>query len=120
MVKINCFVLLILAVFSVAGCKPSSFQEIPGIAKDHPANKFYAQASYSVLTDKTCKENQGNPNIPMGEVAKGEKYGKNADLAPGVFRFREKATGKTFLGVSYLQWEMFLQFPKLCSWEEEK
>jgi hypothetical protein len=103
----------------ISGCAPAP-KDIPGIAKDHPANKFYYRAYGSVISDKNCRECQGNPNIPMGEIPKGEKYIKTEDLAPGVFRFREKANGKTYLGVSYLKWEGFLQFPKLCAWEDKR
>lgn len=101
------------------GCsKPPG--DIPGIPKDHPANQFYFHAAGSMLSDNACRKSQGNPDIPMGEILQGKKYTKLADLAPGVCRFRENATGKIRLGVSYMKWEAFLQMPKLCSWEEKQ
>ncbi len=108
-----------LTVVFMAGCAPSP-KDIPGIDKNHPANQFYFRAYSFMVNDKFCKDCHGATHIPMGEIPKGEKYTKIADLAPGVFRFLEKATGKTYLGVSYLKWEGFLQFPKLCVWEEKK
>ena len=55
----------------------------------------------------------------MGEIAKGERYRKTEELAPGVFRFVETATGKNYLGVSYMKRTGFLQLPQACVWEEK-
>lgn len=91
---------------------------IPGISKDHPANGFYQYASRSLLSDKACRDYKGSPDIPMGEIAKGERFQKTEELAPGVFRFRENTTGKSFLGISYMKRSGFLQIPQACVWEE--
>lgn len=100
-----------------AGCSKQP-TEIPAIPKDHPAHQFYAHASVSMVSDKVCRDFKGSTEIPMGEVVKGEAYVKSAELAPGVFRFYEKKTGKRYLGVSYLTWHGFLMLPELCVWED--
>ena len=51
---------------------------------------------------------------------KGEGYTKSPELTAGVFLFQENATGKKYLGVSFLQYNGFLQIPKVCAWEEKK
>ncbi|HNX68220.1 MAG TPA: hypothetical protein PKI45_01885 [Candidatus Omnitrophota bacterium] len=73
-----------------------------------------------MLSDRVCLDDQGNPKIPIGKIEQGEGYTKISQLIPGVFRFRENATGKQYLGVSYLQYSGFLQVPKACVWEENK
>ncbi|MFH0984987.1 MAG: hypothetical protein V1882_05565 [Candidatus Omnitrophota bacterium] len=102
----------------LAGCSapPAQILDIP---KDHSANKFYQAAQTGMLSDRVCLDHGGDPAIPAGEVKTGEKYTRSGDLAPGVFRFRENATGKRYLGVSFLQYSGFLQIPKICSWEEK-
>ena len=92
---------------------------IPSIPKDHPANKFYQAAQQGMLADRVCRDNKGDPSIPVGKIAKGEGYTKSPELTAGVFRFRENATGKQYLGVSFLQYNGFLQIPKVCAWEEK-
>lgn len=108
----------LLAVFA-AGCSapPST---ISGISKDHPANDFYQYASRMMISDRSCSDHEGNSSVPMGEIAKGERYTKLEELAPGVFRFRDTMTGKQYLGVTYMRREGFLQLPRLCAWEEKK
>lgn len=113
------FSLWIFLALLIAGCSPPESETIPSISKDHPANKFYQAAQQGMLSDKVCRDDQGDPTIPAGKVAKGEGYTKSAELVAGVFRFREKATGKEYLGVSFLQYSGFLQIPKVCSWEEK-
>ena len=108
---------LCLLFFFFAGC--SVPPPIPGIPKDHPANGFYQHASRSLLSDKSCRDYQGSPDIPMGEIAKGERYRKTETPASGVFRFVENATGKSFLAVSYMKRSGFLQLPQACVWEEK-
>lgn len=110
-----CFFLILGALF---GCSPKPMADIPEIPKDHPANKFYNFVAQNVVSDRVCRDFQGDPSIPMGEIVKGEKYLKMKELAPGVFRFSDKGTGKKYLGVSFLQYQLFLQIPKLCAWEE--
>lgn len=105
--------------FLIAGCSPPPSETIPSIPKDHPANKFYQAAQQGMLSDKVCRDNRGDPTIPAGKIAKGEGYARSADLTAGVFRFQEKATGKKYLGVSFLQYSGFLQVPKVCAWEEK-
>lgn len=114
-------ILSLLSFFSFlgVGCSVPP-AEIPNIPKDHPANKFYQAAQTGMLSDRVCRDNEGNPAIPAGEVKVGEQYTKLEELAPGVLRFRENATGKQYLGVSFLQYSGFLQIPKICSWEEKK
>ena len=109
---------LLLLLF-LAGCSVPADISIPSISKDHPANKFYQAAQQGMLSDKVCRDNQGDPAIPAGKIAKGEGYTKTGDLTAGVFRFRENATGKKYLGVSFLQYSGFLQIPKVCAWEEK-
>ena len=107
-----------LGVF-LAGCSVPPAQ-IPDIPKDHPANKFYQAAQQGMLSDKVCRDNQGDPAIPVGKIEKGEGYTKTGELTAGVFRFRENVTGKEYLGVSFLQYNGFLQIPKVCVWEEKR
>ncbi len=102
----------------LVGC--SSPPPIPGIPGDHAANEFYRHASHSLLSDKSCRKYGGNPDIPMGEIVKGERYLKTQELAPGVFRFTETATGQGYLAVSYMKRSGFLQIPQACVWEEGK
>ena len=109
----------ILFVLFLAGCSAPPSQ-IPGISKDHPANKFFQVAQQGILSDRVCRDNQGDPSIPMGKIEKGEGYTKLGNLTAGVFRFRKNATGKEYLGVSFLQYNGFLQIPKVCVWEEKK
>lgn len=101
-----------------AGCSapPSVIQGIP---KDHPAQKFYQFANQGMLSDKVCRDNSGDPEIPIGKIEKNEGYTKLEELAPGVFRFREDATSKQYLGISFMQYSGFLQMPKVCAWEEK-
>lgn len=106
-----------LTIF-LTGC--SVQPPIPGIPKDHSANGFYQHAGRSLLSDKSCRDYQGSPDIPMGEIAQGERYRKTESLVPGVFRFVENATGKSYLAVSYMKRSGFLQLPQACVWEEEK
>ncbi len=110
-------VFLGMGVF-LAGCSVPPAQ-IPEIPEDHPANKFYQAAQQGMLSDKVCLDNQGDPAIPAGKIQKGEGYTKTRELTAGVFRFRENATGKQYLGVSFLQYSGFLQIPKVCAWEEK-
>jgi len=109
---------LILLLLFLAGCFAPSAR-IPGIPKDHPANKFYQAAQQGMLSDRVCRDNLGNPSIPIGKIEKGEEYARLEALTAGVFRFRENATGKKYLGVSFLQYNGFLQIPKVCAWEEK-
>ena len=102
-----------------SGCSAPVNITIPSISKDHPAQKFYQAAQTGMLSDKVCRDNLGDPAIPAGKIAKGEGYTKSAELTAGVFRFRENATGKEYLGVSFLQYSGFLQIPKVCAWEEK-
>ena len=110
------FLIFVLGL-GLAGC--SVPPPIPGIPKDHPANGFYQHASRSLISDKACRDYKGNSNIPMGEIAKGERYRKTEELAPGVFRLLDHTTGKTYLGVSYMKRTGFLQLPQACVWEEK-
>lgn len=110
---------LIFSCIFIAGCSVTPAQ-IPDLPKDHPAQKFYQAAQQGMLADRVCRDNKGNPLIPMGKIEKGEGYAKLGDLTAGVFRFRENSTGKEYLGVSFLQYSGFLQIPKVCAWEEEK
>jgi len=107
-----------LTVF-LTGCSAPADVTIPSIPKDHPANKFYQAAQTGMLSDRVCRDNNGDPAIPVGKIAKGEGYMKSAELTAGVFRFRENATGKEYLGVSFLQYNGFLQVPKVCVWEDK-
>jgi hypothetical protein len=102
-----------------AGCSAPLPGTIPSIPKDHPANKFYQAAQTGMLSDKVCRDDQGDPAIPAGKIAGGEGYTRSPDLTAGVFRFQENATGKKYLGVSFLQYSGFLQIPKVCAWEEK-
>ncbi|OGX11767.1 MAG: hypothetical protein A2351_06720 [Omnitrophica bacterium RIFOXYB12_FULL_50_7] len=102
----------------LAGCSVPVAQ-IPGIPKDHPANKFYEAAQQGMLADKVCRDNKGDPSIPTGKIQKGENYTKTEDLTAGVFHFRDNTTGKEYLGVSFLQYSGFLQIPKVCAWSEK-
>jgi hypothetical protein len=102
-----------------AGCSAPENINIPSIPKDHPANKFYQAAQQGMLSDRVCRDNQGDPAIPIGRIEKNEGYTKTGDVTAGVFRFRESATGKKYLGVSFLQYNGFLQIPKVCAWEEK-
>ena len=111
--------LLCLSAF-FAGCPAPDSLSIPSIPKDHPANKFYQAAQQGMLSDRVCRDDQGDPTIPAGKIAGGEGYTKSAELKAGVFRFRENATGKNYLGISFLQYNGFLQIPKVCAWEEKK
>ncbi len=106
-----------LGIF-LAGCSVPAAQ-IPDVPKNHPANKFYQAAQQGMLSDRVCRDNKGDPSIPIGKIAEGEGYTKFSELTAGVFRFRENATGKKYLGVSFLQYSGFLQIPKVCSWEEK-
>ncbi len=110
--------ILSLAVL-LAGCTVPASQ-IPGVSKDHPAQKFYKVAQQGMLGDRVCLDNQGDPAIPMGKIQKGEGYTKLAELTAGVFRFGDTATGKAYLGVSFLQYNGFLQVPKVCAWEDPR
>jgi hypothetical protein len=111
----SCFM---LGIF-LAGCSASPDINIPSIPKDHPAQKFYQAAQTGMLSDRVCRDNQGDPAIPIGKIKEGDGYAKTEDLTAGVFRFRENATGKEYLGVSFLQYNGFLQIPKVCAWEEK-
>lgn len=103
----------------LSGCSVPANVNIPSISKDHPANKFYQAAQQGMLADRVCRDHQGDPTIPIGKIEKGEGYTRSSDLMSGVFRFRENATGKQYLGVSFLQYTGFLQIPKVCAWEEK-
>lgn len=116
MVKL--FKQLIFLGLLTAGCSAPP-PAIPDIPKDHPAQKFYQFVSQNMVSDRVCRDDQGDPGIPMGEIVKGEKYARSAEIVPGVFRFEEKATGKKFLGVSFLQYSGLLQIPKVCAWEDD-
>ena len=72
-----------------------------------------------MLSDRVCRDDQGDPAIPAGKIEKGEGYTKLGDLTAGAFRFRDNTTGKKYLGVSFLQYSGFLQVPKVCAWEEK-
>jgi len=109
----------ILLLPFLTGCMAPAGANIPSIPKDHPANKFYQAAQQGMLADRVCQDNKGDPSIPVGKIAKGEGYTKSPELTAGVFRFRENATGKQYLGVSFLQYNGFLQIPKVCAWEEK-
>jgi len=111
--------LLGLYCFLSAGCSAPVNATIPSLPKNHPANKFYQAAQQGMLSDRVCRDNKGDPAIPVGKIVKGEGYTKLAELTAGVFRFRENATRKKYLGVSFLQYSGFLQIPKVCSWEEK-
>jgi hypothetical protein len=111
---------LIFLLPFLAGCSAPANVNIPSIPKDHPANKFYQAAQQGMLADRVCRDNQGDPSIPAGKIEKGEGYTKFSELTAGVFRFRENASGKEYLGVSFLQYSGFLQIPKVCVWEEKK
>lgn len=106
---------IVLGLF-VAGCSipPEGIPEIP---EDHPAQQFYRTASHSLVSDQSCRDLKGSPDIPMGEIEKGGKYVKLGELIPGVFIFEEPAAGKGYLAVSYMKGSGFLQMPKACSWE---
>lgn len=117
--------LSILSLFSFlslagVGCSAPVSGTLPSIPKDHPANKFYQAAQTGMLSDKVCRDNLGDPAIPAGKIADGEGYTRAPELTAGVFRFRENATGKKYLGVSFLQYSGFLQIPKVCAWEEKE
>jgi hypothetical protein len=118
MVKRALFILFI-AGSMLTGCSKAPNPMIPGIPGEHPANRFYQFVSQNMVSDKVCLDYQGDPGIPMGEIAKGIKFLKSPEILPGVFRFMNKTTGKKYLGVSYLQYQGFLQLPKLCAWEEK-
>ncbi|MDD5226299.1 MAG: hypothetical protein PHV97_03820 [Candidatus Omnitrophica bacterium] len=111
----SCFMLSIF----LTGCSAPSNVNIPLIPKDHPAQKFYQAAQTGMLSDRVCRDNQGDPTIPVGKIEEGEGYTKTSDLTAGVFRFRGDTTGKEYLGVSFLQYNGFLQIPKVCAWEEK-
>lgn len=108
------------AALMLAGCLAQSSVEIPGLRGDHPAQDFYSFVSQNLVSDKVCRDHQGNPDIPMGKITAEEGYTKLEDLAAGVFRFREQETGKKYLGVTFLQYHGLLKIPKLCAWEEDK
>jgi len=116
MVKILARLILVLPF--LAGCSAPPAQ-ITGIPQDHPANKFYQSAQQGMLSDRVCRDDQGDPTVPAGKIAEGQGYTKFAELTAGVFRFRENATGKQYLGVSFLQYNGLLQIPKVCAWEEK-
>ena len=103
----------------LAGCSAPTGINIPSLPKDHPANKFYQAAQQGMLSDKVCRDNQGDPAIPAGKIQKGEGYTKTGELTAGVFHFCDNTTGKKYLGVSFLQYSGFLQVPKVCAWEEK-
>lgn len=107
-----------LACF-IAGCSAPADINIPSIPKEHPAQKFYQAAQSGMLSDRVCRDELGDPVIPIGKIEKGQGYTKTGELTAGVFRFRENATGKRYLGVSFLQYNGFLQIPKVCAWEEK-
>lgn len=109
---------LLLLLWLLAGCSAPA-NRIKDLPKDHPAQQFYQLASQSMLSDKTCRDHQGDPDIPIGKIEQGEGYAKLVDLAPGVFRFRNSVTQKQYLGVSFLQYSGFLQLPKVCVWEDK-
>lgn len=117
------FVLLRMTAFCFAvlltGCSVPVSSTIPSVPKDHPANKFYQAAQTGMLSDRVCRDDQGDPTIPAGKIQTGEGYKKSEDLTAGVFRFSENSTGKKYLGVSFLQYNGFLQIPKVCAWEEK-
>jgi hypothetical protein len=105
--------------FLLAGCSAPVENAIPSIPKNHPANKFYQAAQQGMLSDKVCRDNQGDPTIPIGKIEQGEGYAKLGDLTAGVFRFSDKSTGKKYLAVSFMQYSGFLQIPKVCTWEDQ-
>lgn len=107
----------VLIVF-LSGCT-APVTRIPNISPDHPAQKFYQSAQQGMLSDRVCRDDQGDPALPMGKIQTGEGYTKLGDLTAGVFRFRDTATGKNYLGVAFLQYNGFLQVPKVCAWEEK-
>ena len=112
-------VVFMMTIF-ISGCSAPVHQNIPSLPKDHPANKFYQSAQTGMLSDRVCRDDQGDPTIPAGKIAQGERYSKTEELTAGVFRFRETATGKKYLGISFLQYNGFLQIPKVCAWEEKQ
>ncbi|HOE69305.1 MAG TPA: hypothetical protein PK997_01965 [Candidatus Omnitrophota bacterium] len=113
------FLFLIAGLLALTGCQRSA-EKIPGVPDDHPAQGFYRFVSANPVSDRVCREYKGDPSIPAGKVASGEGYTKVRDLASGVVLFTDNATGKRYFGVAYLQYQAFLQIPKLCAWEENK
>lgn len=109
----------LLSFFSlmIVGCRPQDMV-IPDISPDHPAQGFYQFVAANLVSDRVCRDHKGDPSIPMGKVAGGEGYTKKRDLSAGAFLFEDNSTQKKYLGVTYLQYQGFLQVPKLCSWEE--
>ena len=110
---------LSLLLLFLAGCSAPVDNIIPSIPKDHPAQKFYRAAQAGMLADRVCRDNLGDPTIPIGKIEKGEGYTKLGDLTAGVFRFKNNSDGKKYLGISFLQYSGFLQIPKACAWEEK-
>ncbi|HPW76459.1 MAG TPA: hypothetical protein PLK73_00805 [Candidatus Omnitrophota bacterium] len=108
-----------LSFFSlmVVGCHPHDMV-IPDILEDHPAQGFYQFVAANLVSDRVCRDHKGDPSIPMGKVADGDGYTRTRDLTSGAFLFRDNSTQKQYLGVTYLQYQGFLQVPKLCAWEE--
>ena len=59
----------LIAIFLlVAGCSKPRDTNIPGIPEFHPANNFFEASIKSLVGDKECRENQGDPSFMMGEI----------------------------------------------------
>ncbi len=118
--RMTVLMVLLISGIMAAGCSAPVNSAIPQIPKDHPANRFYEAAQQGMLGDKVCRDNKGDPTIPIGKIQSGEGYTKSIEITPGVFYFRNDATGKIYLGVRFLQYTGFLQIPKVCAWEEKQ
>ena len=112
------FLFLIAGLLALTGCQRSAEKSTGSPTIIRPG--FYRFVSANPVSDRVCREYKGDPSIPAGKVASGEGDTKVRDLASGVVLFTDNATGKRYFGVAYLQYQAFLQIPKLCAWEENK
>lgn len=105
MVRTVCVLLIIIFI----ACSNSEIPE--PINKSHIAYGFYQIAKSGKTTVKVCESFDGKEIYPID-------YTVIDNLAQGVFKIKQKSTGKEFLAVSFGEGDMIVTV-KTCCWEVE-
>lgn len=110
--------LLWLSLISCAGgCTASTKVPLP---KEHPAYGFYQTANAANVSSSSCTKLKGSIAIRPDEMGPEQPYEKLQELAPGIFRVREKVSGREFLTVYFMEYFGMASIPRTCSWDLEK
>lgn len=107
----------LLGIIIVEGC--SSPVNIP-LPKDHPAYGFYQTANAFNVSSSSCTKLKGIVTIQPDKIGANQPYEKLQELAPGIFKVREKISGHEFLTVFFMEYFGTASIPKTCSWDAEK